>query len=94
MHSSSYGRRHYCGNTKVVSHLICQHRIEVELWPAKAEVYFRDEQDVDPVNTCIRFEAAVFNGSTSRVEWTVERVGAGPTAGSIAKRPLARTSLK
>lgn len=83
MHSSSYGRRHYCGNTKVVSHLICQHRIEVELWPAKAEVYFRDEQDVDPVNTYVRFEAAVFNGSTSRVEWTVERVGAGPAAGSI-----------
>ncbi|MBS0172102.1 MAG: hypothetical protein JSR62_17285 [Nitrospira sp.] len=83
MYSSRDGGTHCCKNTKVVRHLVCQHRIEVELWPAKAEVYFCDEHDVDPVNTYVRFEAAVFNGSTSRVEWTVERAGGGPAAGSI-----------
>jgi hypothetical protein len=69
--------------TRVVRHLVCQHRIEVEVWPGKAEVYFRNEQDVDPVNTYVRFDATVYNGATSRVHWTIESVAGGPGAGTI-----------
>ena len=83
MPSSPLSGRSSCRVTRVVRHLICQHRIEVEIWPGKAEVFFRDEQDVDPVNTHVRFDAAVYNGSTSRVQWAVEDLVGGPGAGSI-----------
>lgn len=83
MRVSPFSGRSSCQTTRVVRHLVCQHQIEVEIWPGKAEVYFRDEQDVDPVNTYVRFDAVVYNGSTSRVDWAVEDVGGGPGAGSI-----------
>lgn len=94
MHSSSHGGPRCGSRMRLVRHLVCQHRIEVELWPATAEVYFRDEHAVDPVNTYVRFEAAVLNGSTSRVEWAVERAGGGPAAGSIDATGLYVAPLK
>ncbi len=78
-----HARRSWGRTTQVVRHLVCQHRIEVEVWPVKAEVYFRNEQDVDPVNTYERFDATVYNGATSLVSWAVESVTGGPGAGTI-----------
>jgi hypothetical protein len=57
--------------------------MEVEVWPAQAEVYFRDERYVDPINTQVRFDAAVYNGSTSQVHWDVQSLSGNPGAGSI-----------
>ena len=63
--------------------LVCQHQIEIELWPASAEVYFRDERYADPVNTQARFDAAVFNAPDGRVKWDVFSLDGGPGRGQI-----------
>lgn len=67
----------------VVHDIVCQHQLEVEVWPANAEVYFRDERHVDPVNTQVRFQASVYNGSTNKVNWDVQDIAGNPGAGSI-----------
>ncbi len=65
------------------SHLICQHRIEVDVWPPTAEVCFWDERFAHPYNTAVRFEAHVFNAPTNRVTWEVLNPAGGPGAGAI-----------
>lgn len=63
--------------------LICQHQIEVEVWPASAEVHFRDERHCDPVNTQVRFDAAVYNATNAEVTWEVRALDGSPGKGSI-----------
>jgi hypothetical protein len=63
--------------------LICQHRIEVEVWPPAAEACFRNERFSNPVNTKVQFEAHVFNAPTNRVTWAVHNLDGGAGAGSI-----------
>lgn len=63
--------------------MLCEHQIEVEVWPENAELYFQDERFVDPVNTQVRFDAVVYNGSTSKVTWTVQDLAGNSGAGSI-----------
>jgi hypothetical protein len=63
--------------------LVCQHQVEVEVWPASAEVYFRDERFEDPVSAQVRFEAAVFNATGWEVTWEVRDLAGGPGAGQI-----------
>jgi hypothetical protein len=67
---------------------VCQHQIEVEVSPASAEVYFRDERYVDPVNTQVRFEAVVYNAPSARVRWEVTDLAGDPAAGSIDEAGL------
>ncbi len=57
--------------------------MEVEVWPADAEVYFSDERYADPVNTQVRFDAVVYNAPTDRVTWEVRDLTGGPGAGHI-----------
>ena len=61
----------------------CCPRIEVEIWPAQAEVHFRDDRGVNPVNTQVRFEAAVYNGRSAAVRWEVLSPAGLPGAGTI-----------
>lgn len=68
---------------QVFHQIVCQHQIEVEVWPANAEVYFRDERYTDPVNTQVRFHASVYNGMSSKVNWDVQDPAGNPGAGSI-----------
>jgi hypothetical protein len=67
----------------VVHHVVCRHQIEVEIWPAAAEVYFRDERFAEPVNTQVRFDAVVHNATTAKVKWEVRDLTGTRGAGSI-----------
>ena len=66
----------------VIHHLTCQHQVEVEVWPPRLEVYFRDEPWTDPMDTQLRFEATVLNSGRG-VRWEVYDADGGPGAGSI-----------
>jgi hypothetical protein len=81
-HTRPY-RSHSCASACIHHHVVCRHQIEIEVWPAAAEVYFQDERYADPVNTQVRFEAAVYNAPTDRVLWTVSDVTGGPGAGTV-----------
>lgn len=74
---------HHAHPPVVIHRRVCQHQIEVEVSPASAEVYFRDERYVDPVNTQVRFEAVVYNAPSARVRWEVTDLAGHPGAGSI-----------
>ena len=75
--------RRRCPARRVVHHIVCQHQVEIEVWPANAEVYFQDERHVDPVNTQLRFHAAVYNAPSARVLWEVIDGAGGSGAGSM-----------
>ena len=75
--------RHHGGIYHVIHDVVCQHQTEVEVWPARAEVYFLDERFVDPVNTKVRFQAAVYNSLSSKVHWEVQDLSGHPGAGTI-----------
>jgi hypothetical protein len=62
---------------------LCQHRVEVEVFPALAEVSFRDERFSQPENAIVQFRASVYNAPSSRVTWKVVSVDGGPGAGTI-----------
>ena len=81
----SYNHQHHktC-NRPVVSHkIVCQHQVEVEVWPAQAEVYFQKEAHIDPVNTQVRFDAIVYNAASNNVLWEVTDIAGNPGAGTI-----------
>ena len=75
-------------------HVVCQHRIEVEVWPAIAEVSFRDERFANPLNTNVQFSAAVYNAPTNRVKWQVFDINGAPGAGTIDAAGLYIAPLK
>jgi hypothetical protein len=64
-------------------HIICEHQIEIEVWPAFAEVYFQDEAHCNPANTQVSFDAIVYNAPRSAVLWKVCDLEGGPGMGSI-----------
>jgi hypothetical protein len=72
----------------------CCPQIEVEVWPPQAEVWFRDDWAVNPVNTQIRFEAAVYNGRSAGVRWDVLNPVGGAGAGSIDATGLYQAPVK
>ncbi|MBN2035140.1 MAG: hypothetical protein JW768_00225 [Chitinispirillaceae bacterium] len=79
-------RHHYPNHVPCpdVHHYIqCEHQVEIEVWPATAEVYFGDERYADPATTQVRFEAAVYNAPTSRVIWEVRDTNGNPGMGVI-----------
>jgi hypothetical protein len=67
---------------RIIHHGVCRHRVEVEVRPAEAELYFHDERWIDPIDTQIRFEAVVYNADTGAT-WQVLAPGGGPGAGTI-----------
>jgi len=62
---------------------VCQHRVEVEVCPAEAEVCFRDERFSQPEQAIVQFQALVFNAPSSRVTWKVVDLNGNPGAGTI-----------
>lgn len=82
-----------CGS-EFCGHVICQHRIEVEVAPAQAEVCFRDERFSHPLNAKAQFEAIVYNAPSSRVTWAVHGLDGGPGAGIIDAQGLYVAPLK
>lgn len=72
----------------VCRNIVCQHRIEVEVSPATAEVCFQDERFSNPVDAQVRFSASVYNAPTSRVTWQVSALDGGPAAGTIDQAGL------
>ena len=75
--------RHHSPSYHIYHQLVCQHQVEVEVWPADAELYFVDEQYANPVNTQVRFQASVYNGMNSKVNWEVQDIAGNPGVGSI-----------
>ena len=61
----------------------CCPQIEIEVSPAQAEVCFRDDRAVNPINTQVRFEAVVYNGRSAGVRWEVLAPSGLPGAGTI-----------
>jgi hypothetical protein len=79
--------------THVTHHVVLRHRVEVEIYPPRVELAFRDEKWVNPITTQARFEALVYN-STAGVAWEVLSPSGGPGAGSIDQQGLYRAPLK
>jgi hypothetical protein len=75
-------------HVEVVHHVTRRHRAELEVWPARAVVAFRDERSANPVDTRVRFEATVFNACNTAVRWDVLDPKGGPGAGSIDETGL------
>jgi len=70
--------------TRTITHrFVCRHRTEVEVWPASAELVFRDERYAHPVNTQVQFDAVVLNAPSNQVVWRVHALDGGPGAGTI-----------
>lgn len=81
--NSLWHRKMPCRTPTIVHNMVCQHQIEIEVWPTKTEVYFRDEPHVDPISTQVRFDALVYNAPTANVTWKVKSAGGGPGAGTV-----------
>ena len=73
---------------------VCQHRIEVEVYPPLAEVCFRDERYAQPENAVVQFQASVYNAPSSQVTWKVLDVHGGPGAGTVDPAGLYIAPLK
>lgn len=80
-HHSRHKRAYH--TPTIIHHGVCQHQVEIEVWPSEAEVYFQDERDVDPINTQVRFDAVVYNAPSGYVLWEVKDISGGPGVGSI-----------
>lgn len=78
--------RHCCRHFH--HHIICEHQIEIEVFPASAEVYFSDEQYADAALSQFRFDAIVYNASSAAVQWSTTAIGGGPGTGSIDQSGL------
>lgn len=86
-------RRELCIPT-VKHHIVCRHQIEVEIWPAAAEVYFQDERYENPIDAQMRFSASVYNAPTGKVTWQVLSLTGGPGAGAVDASGLYTAPLK
>lgn len=78
-----FGRRQPIRMPQVCHHVVCQHRVEVEVWPATAEVCFRDERFSNPVNAQVQFTASVLNAPSNKVTWKVLDLEGNPGKGSV-----------
>jgi hypothetical protein len=66
----------------VYHHIVCRHQVEIEVWPPRAEVNFRDEWTANPIDTQVRFEAKVYNSDQGYL-WEVRDINGNPGLGTI-----------
>jgi hypothetical protein len=78
----------------VCRHIVCQHRVEVEVSPATAEVCFQDERFAHPFNNMVQFQAFIYNAPSNRVTWQVLNPQGGTGAGTIDAGGLYVAPLK
>ena len=74
-------------------HVVCRHQVEIEVWPPRGEVHFRDDWTANPASAQIRFEAQVYNSSQG-FTWDVRGMGGGPGQGTIDASGLYRAPPK
>jgi hypothetical protein len=84
---------HYQPPIDIVHHVVCRHQVEVEVMPARATLYWRDEGWIDPTDTQIRFDAVVYNADTG-VTWQVLAPDGSPGKGMIDPSGLYRAPDK
>jgi len=77
----------------IVHDMVCRHRIEVQVTPPRAQLYFKDERFTNPIDTQIRFEAILYN-SDRGVRWEVLSPTGGPGLGTIDDTGLYRAPDK
>jgi hypothetical protein len=73
--------------------ILCRHRVEIEVWPARAEVNFQDEWTANPIDTQVRFEAQVYNSDQGHL-WEVRDINGNPGQGTIDAGGLYRAPPK
>lgn len=81
------------GVTDVYHHIVCRHRVEIEVWPARAELNFRDEWTANPINTQFRFDATLYNSEQGCL-WEVRDPSGNSGQGTIDETGLYRAPLK
>jgi hypothetical protein len=67
---------------QVIHRITCRHRVEVEIFPARATLYWQDEANINPIDTQIRFDFTLFNAEGG-VTWQVLAPDGTPGAGAI-----------
>ncbi|MGR4865692.1 hypothetical protein [Caulobacter sp. LARHSG274] len=91
-HHHHPGRRHEVV-TDVRRQIVCRHQVEIEVWPPRAEVHFRDDWTANPATAQVRFEAQVYNSAQGHT-WEVRDIDGGPGQGTIDASGLYRAPPK
>ncbi|MCP5072696.1 MAG: hypothetical protein GY947_05285 [Rhodobacteraceae bacterium] len=91
LHIQSAG--HKGSVTDIYHHMVCRHRVEVEVWPARVELNFGDERWANPITSQMRFEATAYNTDRG-VNWSVRDPAGNPGAGSIDQSGLYKAPPK
>jgi hypothetical protein len=78
---------------EVTRHVTCRHQVEVEIFPARATLYWRDEAGTRPIDAQIRFEAILYNADGG-VRWQVLAPDGTAGAGTIDQTGLYRAPDK
>ncbi len=94
-HHGRHGRfgGEHCGIIDVYHHMVCRHRVEIEVWPARAELDFQDEWTANPINTQFRFDTTVYNSEQGCL-WEVRDPSGNPGLGTIDESGLYRAPPK
>ena len=79
--------------TDVYHQIVYRHQVEIEVWPARAEVHFADDWTANPATAQVRFEAQVYNSSQGH-SWAVLNIAGGPGQGTIDASGLYRAPPK
>ncbi|MGZ3273623.1 MAG: hypothetical protein ACXU82_00035 [Caulobacteraceae bacterium] len=73
--------------------VVCKHQVEIEVWPARAEVGFADDWTANPATTQVRFEAQVYNSGQGHT-WSVRALDGSVGQGSVDASGLYRAPAK
>src|ERR1700709_2779865 len=73
--------------------VVSKHQVEIEVWPARAEVRFGDDWTADPATTQTRFAAQVYN-SGQGYSWSGRARDGSVGQGSIDASGLYRPPPK
>ena len=93
----SLGHHRFAGQnarvTDVYHRIACRHQVEIEVWPSRAEVNFRDDWTANPRNTQTRFDAILYNSNQGYL-WDVRALDGSPGQGTIDASGLYRAPPK
>ena len=79
--------------TDVYHHIVCRHQVEIEVWPPRAEIIFRDDGPQLATNRRSASRRQVYN-STQGYVWDVRDINGGPGQGTIDASGLYRAPPK
>lgn len=68
--------------TDVYHRVVCRHQVEIEVWPPRAAIHFKDDWTANPIDTQTRFEAIVYNSNQGHL-WEVRALDGGSGQGTI-----------